>query len=50
VRYGAWPKGIPKLRFLAMRVLCYLLSVDYAHGLVVIGTKKSVPESTGQPA
>ncbi len=40
VRYGAWPKGIPKLRFLAMRVLCYLLSVDYAHGLVVIGKRQ----------
>ncbi|MGA3195733.1 MAG: class I SAM-dependent methyltransferase [Terriglobales bacterium] len=41
VRYGAWPKGIrPRLRFLAMRVLCYLLSVDYAQGIVVIGKKK----------
>jgi len=40
VRYGAWPKGLPRLRFLAMRALCYLLSVDYAHGLIVIGKKK----------
>jgi SAM-dependent methyltransferase len=50
VRYGAWPKGIPKLRFLAMRVLCYLLSVDYAHGIVVIGKKQTpaqVPGSAG---
>jgi SAM-dependent methyltransferase len=42
VRYGAWPKGIPWLRFVAMRVLCYLLSVDYAHGIVVIGKKKAL--------
>jgi len=41
VRYGAWPTGISRLRFLAMRVLCYLLSVDYAQGIVVIGTKKN---------
>jgi SAM-dependent methyltransferase len=41
VRYGAWPKGIPWLRFFAMRILCYLLSVDYAHGLVVIGKRKA---------
>jgi predicted SAM-dependent methyltransferase len=40
VRYGAWPKGFAWLRFLAMRILCYLLSVDYAPGLVVIGKKK----------
>jgi hypothetical protein len=40
VRYGGWPKGLSRLRFLAMRVLCYLLSVDYAQGLVVVGTKK----------
>jgi len=40
VRYGAWPKGLSKLRFLAMRVLCYLLSVDYAQGLIMIGRKK----------
>jgi len=41
VRYGAWPKGLPRLRFLAMRILCYLLSVDYAQGIVVIGKKKT---------
>ena len=41
VRYGAWPRGVrPRLRFFAMRALCYLLSVDYAHGIVVIGKKK----------
>jgi SAM-dependent methyltransferase len=47
VRYGAWPTGLPWLRFLAMRLLCYLLSVDYANGLVVIGKRKvaGVPES-----
>jgi SAM-dependent methyltransferase len=39
VRYGAWPKGLPALRFFVMRVLCYFLSVDYAHGIVVIGKK-----------
>lgn len=39
VRYGPWPKGLPWLRFFAMRVLCYLLGVDYANGLVVIGKK-----------
>jgi SAM-dependent methyltransferase len=41
VRYGAWPRGLPWLRFMAMRALCYLLSVDYAQGLVVIGKKKN---------
>ena len=50
VRYGAWPKGIPRLRFLAMRVLCYLLSVDYAHGIVVIGKKKAPVDSSAQSA
>jgi len=40
VRYGAWPRGItPRLRLLAARALCYILSVDYAHGIVVIGKK-----------
>lgn len=47
VRYGPWPKGLARLRFLATRILCYLLSVDYAHGIVVIGKKKeSAPEDT----
>ncbi len=41
VRYGAWPKGLARLRFWVMRVLCYFLSVDYAHGIVVIGKKKA---------
>jgi SAM-dependent methyltransferase len=41
VRYGAWPEGFLRLRFLAMRILCYLLSVDYAHGIVVIGKKET---------
>jgi predicted SAM-dependent methyltransferase len=41
VRHGAWPRGLrPRLRFFATRVLCYLLNVDYAHGIVVIGKKK----------
>jgi SAM-dependent methyltransferase len=40
VRYGAWPKGLPRLRFWVMRILCYFLSVDYAHGIVLIGKKK----------
>ena len=40
VRYGAWPGGVrPRLRFFAVRALCYLLSVDYAQGIVVVGTK-----------
>jgi hypothetical protein len=39
IRYGAWPTGLPWLRFFAMRTLCYLLSVDYAHGIVMIGKK-----------
>ena len=49
VRYGPWPKGIrERLRFLAMRSLCYLLSVDYAQGLIVIGKKKAPsPSSSG---
>ena len=50
VRYGAWPKGTSRLRFVAMRVLCYLLSVDYAQGIVVIGKKKSPTESNGESA
>jgi SAM-dependent methyltransferase len=51
VWHGPWPKGIAKrVRLLLNRGLCYILGVDYAHGIVVIGTKKSVPESTGQPA
>lgn len=41
IRYGPWPKGLAWMRFMTMRVLCYLLSVDYAQGLVVIGKKKS---------
>jgi SAM-dependent methyltransferase len=47
VRYGAWPKGLPRLRFLAMRILCYLLSVDYAHGIVVIGKRKARTQVPG---
>jgi len=47
VRYGAWPKGLPRLRFLAMRILCYLLSVDYAHGIVVIGKRKARTQVSG---
>jgi hypothetical protein len=39
VRYGAWPKGLPWVRFMAMRTLCYLMSVDYAQGLLMIGKK-----------
>ena len=47
VRYGAWPKGIrARMRFFAARVLCYVLSVDYAHGIVVIGKKK---QAAGPP-
>jgi SAM-dependent methyltransferase len=42
VWHGPWPKGMRKrLRLFVMRALCYVLSVDYAHGLVVIGKKKS---------
>jgi len=48
VRYGPWPRGLtPRLRFFAMRALCYLLSVDYAQGIVVIG-KKRTPAANGQ--
>ena len=37
---GPWPKGIRKrMRLFVMRGLCYLLSVDYAHGILVIGKK-----------
>jgi SAM-dependent methyltransferase len=37
---GPWPTGIRKrLRLFAMRGLCYLLSVDYAQGILVIGKK-----------
>jgi predicted SAM-dependent methyltransferase len=49
VRYGRWPKGVsPRLRFFSMRVLCYLLSVDYANGLVMIG-KKKLPQNGEKP-
>lgn len=41
IRYGAWPKGLGRLRFLANRALCYILGVDYANGLIVIGKKKA---------
>ena len=48
VRYGAWPGGVrPRLRFFAMRALCYLLSVDYAQGIVVVGTKRGTAEVRG---
>ncbi len=51
VRYGAWPRGVrPRLRFFAMRALVYLLSVDYAHGIMVIGKNKLSAENRGQPA
>ena len=37
---GPWPRRIwPRARLLIMRALCYVLSVDYAQGIVVIGTK-----------
>ena len=39
-----------RLRFFAMRVLCYLLSVDYAQDIVVIGRKKAPAEKNAQPA
>jgi hypothetical protein len=42
VWHGPWSKGIRRrLRLFAMRGLCYLLAVDYAHGIVVIGKKKT---------
>lgn len=44
IRYGAWPKGLAWMRFLIMRILCYFLSVDYAHGIVVIGKKNDPQE------
>ncbi len=50
MRYGAWPNGIrPRLRFFAMRVLCYLLSVDYAQGILVIGRKKTAANGAALP-
>jgi len=51
VRYGAWPRGITRrLRFLAMRVLCYLLNVDYAQGILIIGRKKARVETVPEKA
>ena len=48
VRYGAWPKGVrERTRFFAMRALCYLLGVDYAQGIMVIGKKNA---SDGRPS
>jgi len=36
--HGPWPKGIRKrMRLFAMRGLCYLMSVDYAHCFALIG-------------
>jgi SAM-dependent methyltransferase len=35
----AAPSVSQRLRLLSQRVLCYLLSVDYADGLLVVGTK-----------
>jgi len=44
VRLGSPPKGIrPRVRFFLQKVLCYLLGVDYAHGIIVVGRKKSLP-------
>jgi SAM-dependent methyltransferase len=40
VRFGPAAPSLPqRLRFLSQRVLCYLLAVDYADGLLVIGTR-----------
>jgi hypothetical protein len=36
----ARPSVSQRLRLLSQRVLCYLLAVDYADGLLVIGTRK----------
>ncbi len=48
VWHGPWPKGTRKqLRLLAMRGLCYLLGVDYAHGIVVIGKRKAQAQVPG---
>jgi SAM-dependent methyltransferase len=51
VWHGAWPRGVRKrLRLFAMRGLCYLLSTDYAHGIVVIGKKKTATSPEIHPA
>jgi len=48
--HGPWPSGIRKrLRLLSMRGLCYLLSVDYAHCIAVIGRSKMALASVGRP-
>lgn len=40
VWHGPWPRGIRKrLRVFVMRGLCYLLTVDYAHCIALIGKK-----------
>jgi hypothetical protein len=50
VWHGPWPKGIGKrLRLFINRGLCYILGVDYAHGIVVIGRKKVTLEDGGRP-
>ena len=50
VWHGPWPKGIGKrLRLFINRGLCYILGVDYAHGIVVIGKKKVTLEDGGRP-
>jgi SAM-dependent methyltransferase len=50
VWHGPWPKGIRRrLRLLTMRGLCYLLSVDYAHCIAIIGKSKTAPENRPQP-
>lgn len=44
VRLGEAPTGWSRrARFFAQRALCYLLSVDYAHGLLVIGKANRNP-------
>lgn len=42
IRYGERPKSFTShVRLLIQRALCYFLSVDYTHGLLVIGNYKS---------
>ncbi len=43
---GPRPRGIrPRVRFFLQRALCYLLGVDYAHAIIVVGRKKALADA-----
>jgi 2-polyprenyl-3-methyl-5-hydroxy-6-metoxy-1,4-benzoquinol methylase len=44
VRLGKHQDWTRRAKFFIQRVLCYLLNVDYAHGLLIIGKAKKIPD------